>query len=106
MKSKRRFMHGKRRRRSPLKTDTLETTLADSVYSKEKVDKALILKGFDPNTRKVILKPGKKSKDEHSVEKYGVHDRKEVTKIDKRISGTKVEGGSNVPIAPDDYLRI
>ena len=46
MKCKRRFMHGKRRRKSPLRQDTtrsrdIDTTWADKVYTREKVDSEL-----------------------------------------------------------------
>ena len=46
MKCKRRFMHGKRRKRSPLHQDTtapqdVDTTWADTVYTKERVDSGL-----------------------------------------------------------------
>ena len=37
--SKRRYMHGKRRRRSPIKD--VDTTFADRIYTKERVDKSL-----------------------------------------------------------------
>jgi len=46
MKCKRRFMHGKRLRRSPIKnTDDVDTTFADAVYSKTKVDESLTKSG-------------------------------------------------------------
>ena len=46
MKCKRRFMHGKRLRRSPIKnTDNVDTTFADAVYSKTKVDESLTKSG-------------------------------------------------------------
>jgi len=44
MKCKRRFMHGKRRKRSPIKND-VDTTFADAVYSKTKVDESLTKSG-------------------------------------------------------------
>ena len=85
-------MHGRRRRRSPLlKSDTLETTLLDSVYRKGKADKALVEQGYDPNTRTKIKG------------KYGIHDRTVVSKIDKRIDDDSVVG-SQVFQAPEDYL--
>ena len=46
MKCKRRFMHGKRLRRSPIKnTDDVDTTFADKVYNKDKVDENLTKSG-------------------------------------------------------------
>ena len=92
MKSKRRFMHGRRRRRSPLlQSDTLEVTLADSVYKKDKVNKTLVEKGFDPNTRTNI--PGT----------YGVHNRTIVKKIDPTMDDDSIVG-SQVRLPPEDYL--
>ena len=47
MKCKRRFMHGKRLRRSPIKnTDDVDTTYVDTVYSKDKVDENLTKGGY------------------------------------------------------------
>ena len=92
MKSKRRFMHGRRRRRSPLlQSDTLEVTLADSVIRKDRVDKTLTEKGYDPNTRKKI------------DGKYGVHDRTIVSKIDPTMDDDSIIG-SQVRQAPEDYF--
>ena len=93
MRAKRRCMHGKRLRKSPLlKGDTLETTLSDSVYRKPKVDKSLIKKGYDPNTRRTIKG------------KHGIHSRTVVDVIDKKMDDVSIVG-SQVPQAPDDYLR-
>jgi len=85
-------MHGRRRRRSPLlKSDTLETTLLDSVYRESKANKALVDAGYDYNTRKKIKG------------KYGIHDRTVVSKIDPKMYDAP--NNNEVPIPPDDYLR-
>ncbi len=92
MKSKRRFMHGRRRRRSPLRSiekdlsdETLDTSFVDAVYRVDRVNKTLKEMGYDPNTRK---KDGKKTT---------------VRKIDKRMDDDSIVG-SQVFQAPDDYL--
>ena len=95
MRSKRRIMHGKRLRRSPLlnktaESDTLETTMLDSVVREERANKTLKERGYDPNTRKKIKG------------KYGIHDRKVVSKIDQRMYDAP--NMNQVPIPPEDYL--
>ena len=60
MKRKRRYMHGKRRRRSPLHQD-VDTTLVDKVYTKERVDTELEKSGH--YSEKSIR--GKKKPSEH-----------------------------------------
>ena len=46
--------------KSPFKDnpDTIDTTLADNVYSKDKVDRTLINLGYDPASRKIYGKTG------------------------------------------------
>ena len=84
MKCKRRFMHGKRRRRSPIKNDVLDTTWADQVYAKTKVDADLTKKGY--HTSGVTesggsLRGHKKSKYHHTG--------------DTSVAGSGVVGGAS-----------
>ena len=39
-------------------SDSIETTLADSVYSTSRVDSSLVAMGYDPNSRKTTQKDG------------------------------------------------
>ena len=72
MRCNRKFMHGKRMRRSPIRKDTpvidvtkgdVDTSLADIVYTKEKVDEELRKSGH--HTEEAIR--GKKVSEKHRV---------------------------------------
>ena len=78
---------------SESKSDTLDITLADNLYRKEKVDSGLISFGYDPATRRVTGKTGI----------GGKIDKTEVSKIDQSMFDDSVMG-SQVPVPTTGYL--
>ena len=67
-------------------SDTLNTTLADQVYRKSKVDTSLINRGYDINTR--------------TVNERG---QTKVSKLDKRITNKKDNKFKQTMLPPEDY---
>ena len=75
------------------KPDTIDTTLADNVYSKDKVDRTLINLGYDPASRKIYGKTGL----------GGKIPKKKVSKIDQNIYAAP-EHGQMVPVPTTGYM--
>ena len=80
--------------KSPFKNkrDTLDTTLADNIYSQEKVDSSLIDMGYDPASRKTYGKTG------------GGVKKNKVTKINQNIYAAP-EHNQMVPVPTSGYMR-
>jgi hypothetical protein len=81
--------------KSPFKNkpDTLDITLADNIYAKDKIDSTLIKQGYDPSSRKTYGKTGI----------GGKIPKKKVSKIDQNIYATS-EHGQMVPVPTSGYM--
>jgi len=76
------------------KSDTIDTTLADNLYSKNRVDSTLIEMGYDPASRKTYGKTGI----------GGKINKNKVSKVNQDIYNAPDLSGGMVPVPTDGYM--
>ena len=70
IKCKRRFMHGKRRRKSPIKQD-LDLSLTDTVYTKQRVDSELRKSGHYAGPKDSLARGKKRESESYTGKDVG-----------------------------------
>ena len=76
------------------KSDEIDTTLADNIYSAERINKSLIKMGFDPASRKTYGKTGLGNK----------INKNKVSRVNQDIYNTPDASGNMVPLPTDGYM--